>query len=512
MKRFLLILFSISLVLASQAQTNNKIRALQNRRKMIQKEIIQREHLLRSTKKDVSHQLQNLNTLSGQIDERKKYIYIIGNDVKTIGDEVNNLSNQLQGLQNELNNKKHRYAESLKYIYHHKTIEEKLMFIFSAKSLAQGYRRMLYVSQYGNYQKKIAYELMNQQRIIANKKMELEGVKHAKSRLLDEGVQQKKTLEGQKTEKRQLVISLQSKQKDLQIEIGKRRKQSQQLNSQIDRIVAIEVEAARKRAEAEAKEKAVRIAAERAAARKEAAKRAAAAKAAAERAAAQRVAAEKAAAEKTASAKAAHERALAAKNVKEKQAAEEIAKQQTEEARKAEENVKEAKTAEAKAEEVAKKEKETPAPAPTYNLDRADQSLSGSFVRNKGHFPMPMTGSCMVINHFGQYSVKGLRNVQLDNKGIDIQGHAGAMARCIYDGEVAFVFQMNGLSNIIVRHGSYLSVYCNLSSVSVTRGQKVHTGQIIGRVYSDSSDDNRTVLHFQLRHETAKLNPETWLR
>ena len=65
------------------------------------------------------------------------------------------------------------------------------------------------------------------------------------------------------------------------------------------------------------------------------------------------------------------------------------------------------------------------------------------------------------------------------------------------------------MSNIIVRHGSYISVYCNLSGVSVRRGQQVSTRQILGTVARDAS--GHCTLHFQLRHETTKLNPERWL-
>ena len=58
---------------------------------------------------------------------------------------------------------------------------------------------------------------------------------------------------------------------------------------------------------------------------------------------------------------------------------------------------------------------------------------------------------------------------------------------------------------VMVRHGSYISVYCNLRSVSVHRGQQVSTRQALGTVGADN------VLQFQLRKGTAKLNPEAWL-
>ena len=103
------------------------------------------------------------------------------------------------------------------------------------------------------------------------------------------------------------------------------------------------------------------------------------------------------------------------------------------------------------------------------------------------------------------------QKVKLDNKGIDIQGKPGAQARAIFDGKVAAVFQLNGLFNILIRHGNYISVYCNLASASVKTGDTVTTRQALGQVFSDGADNGRTVLHFQLRKEKEKLNPEPWL-
>jgi len=93
----------------------------------------------------------------------------------------------------------------------------------------------------------------------------------------------------------------------------------------------------------------------------------------------------------------------------------------------------------------------------------------------------------------------------VDNKGINIKGHPGAQARSIFDGEVSAVFSFGGTMVVMVRHGSYISVYCNLASVNVHKGQRVSTRQALGRIGQDD------ILQFQLRRETAKLNPESWL-
>ena len=110
-----------------------------------------------------------------------------------------------------------------------------------------------------------------------------------------------------------------------------------------------------------------------------------------------------------------------------------------------------------------------------------------------------------MINRFGQYNVEGLKNVRLDNKGINIEVKPGAQVRSIFDGEVSAVFSLAGISGVMIRHGSYISVYCNLTGITVRKGQKVSTRQVIGRV------DKTNILEFQLRNETKTLNPESWL-
>lgn len=152
--------------------------------------------------------------------------------------------------------------------------------------------------------------------------------------------------------------------------------------------------------------------------------------------------------------------------------------------------------------------KASSAPADKW-LTPEEKALNGSFVQNKGRLPVPITGSYKLGERFGTYNVPGMKNVQLDNKGVNYIGKFGAQARSVFDGEVTAVFQFYGTKGVLVRHGSYISVYCNLSSVKVSRGQKVKARDVLGAVAT--ADGGNCVLHFQLRKETAKLNPEQWI-
>ena len=421
------------LVIPLSAQSSRLIKELESKRGELQKQIADTESLLKNTKKDVGSQLNSLASLTGQIEERKRYILAINNDVEALERELSVLERQLRTLQRDLQDKKKKYESSVQYLYRNKSIEEKLMFIFSAKSLGQTYRRLRYVREYATYQRLQGEEILKKQEQIKKKRAELLQVKTAKENLLKEREDEKQKLEDQEKQKREMVANLQKKQKGLQSEINKKRREANQLNARIDKLIAEEIERARKRAAEEARREA--------AARKKS-------------------------------------------------------------------EAKEGKSTSVSPGTETKKKAE---PLEAYSMSKADRELSGNFVSNRGKLPMPISGPYIITSHYGQYAVEGLRNVKLDNKGIDIQGKPGAQARAIFDGKVAAVFQLNGLFNVLIRHGNYISVYCNLSSASVKSGDTVSTKQAIGQVFSDASDNGRTVLHFQLRKEKDNLNPEPWL-
>ncbi|MCR4764662.1 MAG: peptidoglycan DD-metalloendopeptidase family protein [Bacteroidaceae bacterium] len=443
MKKYFLILLLICVPVLLMSQTNKRIKELETKRSDLQKQIAETEELLKTTDKNVTSQYNGLNALNGQIEERRRYIDTINSDLLQVDSELVFVDRQLDSLKISLEEKKRRYEASLKYLYKNHSIQEKLMFIFSAETLSQTYNRLRYVREYATYQRLQGKEILRKQEQISLKQDELQSVRDEKIRLLAERAQERRKLEIQEQKAQAVIKNLRSKQKGLRDEISKKRREANQLNNQIDRLIAIEIENARKRAEEEA--------------RKEAAAR-----------------------------KKAEDEAKAAAGTK--------------------------KTDAVATQPAAPKPKTTTAPKnEVYAVSKADRELSTNFVSNRGKLPMPITTSYIIVSHYGQYNVAGLRNVTLDNKGIDIQGKPGAKARAIFNGKVAAVFQLNGLFNILVRHGSYISVYCNLSKSDVKQGDDVTTKQVLGTIYSDASDNNRTVLHFQLRKEKDKLNPEVWL-
>ena len=140
-------------------------------------------------------------------------------------------------------------------------------------------------------------------------------------------------------------------------------------------------------------------------------------------------------------------------------------------------------------------------------LSSADRQLNGNMEQNRGRLPVPLTGQYRIYRRFGLNRIAP--GVTLDNKGIYYMGQEGARARSVWEGEVTAVFEMAGTKHVLVRHGSYISVYSGLSSVIVHKGQHLNTRDIIGTIAAD--DQGQRLLQFQLRRETAKLNPEQWI-
>ena len=146
-----------------------------------------------------------------------------------------------------------------------------------------------------------------------------------------------------------------------------------------------------------------------------------------------------------------------------------------------------------------------------FELTPEQKLISTDFEKNKGLIPWPIERG-IITEHFGVHAHAVLKQVQVKNNGIDISTQEGAKARVVFDGEVSKVFAISGSNMaVIVRHGSFLSVYSNLKEVYVTAGQKVNIKQEIGSVYTDISDGNKTVLKFQIWEENQKLNPEDWI-
>ena len=150
-----------------------------------------------------------------------------------------------------------------------------------------------------------------------------------------------------------------------------------------------------------------------------------------------------------------------------------------------------------------------PKPAPELRITPETAALSGKFEANKGRLPWPVDKG-VISETFGTHPHPVLKGISTYNNGVDIATSRGAKVKSIFEGEVMGVVAIPGAgSAIILKHGTYLSVYGNLATVSVSKGQKVKTGAALGT--TGENDEGQPEAHLEIWQGKTKLNPTAWI-
>ena len=146
----------------------------------------------------------------------------------------------------------------------------------------------------------------------------------------------------------------------------------------------------------------------------------------------------------------------------------------------------------------------------TYKLTPEEQLVSNDFAKNKGKLPWPVTEG-FISEKFGVFNHSIHKLVEVASRGIGITTSKNAEVRSVFQGVVSVAMYMNDIDSyvVIIRHGSYFTVYINLQEVKVNQGDVVKTKQVIGKVAHD--EEKGSVLNFEVFKDTEKLNPELWL-
>ena len=147
-------------------------------------------------------------------------------------------------------------------------------------------------------------------------------------------------------------------------------------------------------------------------------------------------------------------------------------------------------------------------PREAIPMSEGDIKLANSFEINRGKLPWPVDGGFVTIP-FGVSDINGLK---MDNPGLTIStSSAGVPVKAVFDGEVSAVSNTGEGMMVMIHHGRYYTVYSNLSSASVSRGDVVRTGQAIGRA-ATADDGSGGQVDFMLMVGEKNVNPRPWLR
>ena len=404
---FLGFLLLISLLLGNNLSAQNSRKALEAKRKKVEREIAQSQRILLSTQNKKQATLHQLNTLNRIIVQREELIVNLEKEVVATEEEIVRQYAQLSLLQADLQKEQSKLNETVRKAYKTRKSGQEMAFIFSSNSVKQAVRRWKYLRKVSDYRRFQIAQLNDQQIKVENALNALNQVRKEKTQLLIVQEQERKKLESDKQSKTALVSELSKKEDSLNSRIAQKQKQMAQLNAAIKTAIAREIEAERKRRE------------------REAARR-----------------------------------------------------------------------------------KKTGSTATTKTPE--SNALSTSFKNNRGRLPWPVSQG-FVSQTFGVHKHPEFKNITLQNNGIDITTTPGQSVKAIFKGTVSAILSIPGEGEaVLINHGDYFSVYSRMGSTSVSKGQKVALGDVLGKVMTD--EDGKAVLQFQIWSGQEKQNPENWLK
>lgn len=471
LKYFLSFIFLITTaVIWSQ---DNQQKKLEERKIKIQQEIKENETKLQTVKKKEKSAAKAIVLQSNKIKLKEELIATTEKQKALLGNSISTNQAQINKLEKELELLKADYAKMILQSYKSRSEESRAMFLLSSESFLQAYKRAQYMKQYTNYRRMQGQEIKSKTNTLYIFNAKLDVQKSDKEKLIAENDKQRQSLQKEKEEQEKLVASLKKDKTKIIAEIKKRQQESRSIDKKIDKLIRAAIAEANRKAAIE--------------------------KAAKEKAKADAIAKANAAA-----------RAKALEKKKEIEKANALA------AAKAKANAKPAPKPIPIPKEVEKAiAKADPAVVPAtvsstkITLTSDGKVDSDSFKANKGKLPWPVERGYISMG-FGDQAHPVYKELQVHNSGLEFTTDSGASARAVFDGVVWSVIIISPVNKLVMlQHGDFFTIYQNLTSVNVSKGDKVNIKQSLGRIKTNG--DGKTILKFAITQNTTYANPRPWL-
>lgn len=398
-----------------------QIEALQRQRQALQEDISNTNRLYLDVKKHTTTILDRINLINKQIASRKELINVQRREIEALHQEERRLEGEIARLNQELKQKQDNYANAIRGMLNQKFSQNKLLFILSGQSIGESLRRMQYLREYSKWQKGQAEEIKRQNEEITQKREALIQAKLDKEKALASLQSEQAKLQGEEKARQSEVKEARGQERQLQRTLQEKQQQANQLNAQIERLIAEEV--ARQEREAEARRRAEEV---------------------------------------------------------ERQRLGKVRGEEREEIAEAEaEALAKVKTATERAEPGPRID------AGASIASDESFNLSKNFSANKGRLPMPVTGTATIVGNFGvkrhdEWNITTNSN----GVDIQAQQGANIRSVFEGEVSKVFSFPGSNTC-VIVRHGDYYTFYANIYDLFVKQGDKVKTGQSLGSIYSD---------------------------
>ena len=472
LKYFLSFIFLITTTLLWSQ--DNQQKKLEERKVKIQQEIRENETKLQTVKKKEKTATKAIVLQSNKIKLKEELIATTEKQKSLLSNSITVNQAQIAKLEKELELLKADYAKMIIQSYKSRSEESRAMFLLSSESFFQAYKRAQYMKQYTNYRRLQGLEIKSKTNVLYTFNAKLDVQKSEKEQLIAENDKERLSLEKEKLEQVKLVESLKKDKKKIIAEIKKKQQESKSIDKKIDKLIRAAI--------AEANRKA---------------------------------AIEKAAKEKAKADAISKANALAKAKALEKK--KEIEKANALAAAKAKAASKPAPKPIPIPKEVEKAiAKVEPASEPVKSVSSTKIELSSdgkvdsdNFKANRGKLPWPVERGYISLG-FGDQAHPVYKTLVIHNSGLEFTTDSGSSARAVFAGVVTSVIIISPVNKLVMlQHGDFFTIYQNLSSVNVSKGDNVSIRQSLGKIKTNG--DGKTILKFAITQNTTYTNPRSWL-
>ncbi len=452
MKRLFSVLLLVCILTAcAHAQATKE--ELQKKEQDLKKELADLNRMLSETQKNKKLSLSQLAMIKRKVRAREELVNGISKQIRLLEETIFTNERDIYRLGKELDTLKLKYAKSLVFAYKSRGSYEYLNFLFSANSFNDAVKRITYLKSYRQNREAQANAIIKSDQLLHEKIGMLNNNKKEQVVTLQKQNEQLKALQDDRKEQDQVVAQLKGREKEIAKQIHDKERQRQKMREAVLAVIRRETEEAARR-ERLAKQKAL-----------EDAKKLAAANAAA--------------AAKTPEATTTNPATTVTPKPK---------------------------VSESVATTAAPKNNRVYTPLESTPEGR---ETSIKFENNRGHLPWPVDVGNIDV-HFGIETIPGTKLTRKSD-GIEIALPQGSAVKSIADGEVSYAADIQGEWTVFIRHGKYFSVYGHLSSISVSRGQAVKAGSMVGRSGTNIDGDGSLLLMIN-NEKSVPLDPEQWLK
>ncbi len=449
LKSFLSVLLLLCIATAVNAQQTRE--ELQKQEQQLKKELAELNQLLSETQKNRKLSLNQLAIIKRKVSKREELVNSINRQIRELDNTIFLNERDIYRLRKELDTLRVKYAKSIVFAYKNRSSYEYLNFIFSARNFNDAIKRITYLKSYRRNRETQAEAITQSEELLKNKIVQLSDNKKERLVTLETQSEQLKVLQEDKKAQDQVVAQLKGKEKELGKQIQDKEKQRQRMQQAVMAIIKREAEEAAKRAKQKAAEEA----------------------------------AKKAAANNT---------------------------PKTTEGTGSGSNTTKSANIPSNSTAITGAVSTKPAadrPYTPFESTPEGRETSIQFEQNRGRLPWPVDKGNVYIP-FGISTVPGTKIVRKSD-GIEIALPEGSAVKSVADGEVVYASEVNGSPVVFVRHGKYFTIYNQLSSISVSVGQNVKAGSVLGR--SGKSIDGEGAIMFMINNEKGvAMDPELWLK